>query len=280
MSERRPSRGLGAALALAAAVLLVPASARGNMGEPLETGPAHAGRAAGEPSGGLRSVFIEHERLRIDLRPLAGGGPAEVEAVYRVRNDGAQRTLDLLFVADGLTAGEHGVWVDGRPVPSAPGQAGALPASWRTPTATPALEGGEAVPYATAGEGTLSFRVTLPPGRHEIRVRYPADASAYYKEGRLTAVRQLAYVLAPARDWAGFGGIDVRVELPRGWRAATEPALRREGSALVGRWDRVPADALAITARQPEPPGRSRSPWGSPSSGRSWWWWGSPRSPP
>ncbi|MET0400742.1 MAG: hypothetical protein ABW277_28400, partial [Longimicrobiaceae bacterium] len=235
-----------------AALLALPASARANMAERY-TGPARAGRAAGEPSGGLRELFIERERLRIDLRPLADDEPARVEAVYRVRSDGPARTLELVFVAAALAAGEHGVWVDGRPVASTPGAAGPLPPSWRVPGATPALDGGGPLAYEVEGEGTLSFRVTLAPGRHEIRVRYPAAASVYVDEDRITAAQQLAYVLAPARDWAGFGGVDVRVELPRGWHAASLPALRREGDALVGSWDRVPADALALTVRPRDP---------------------------
>ncbi|HEX8273616.1 MAG TPA: hypothetical protein VF615_13345 [Longimicrobiaceae bacterium] len=248
---RRPARRLAAVL-LAAVLLAVPASARGNMAEPY-TGPARAGHAAGEPSGGLRQVFIERERLHIDLRPLADDRPARVEAVYRLRNDGPARALDLVFVAAALAAGEHGVWVDGRPVASVRDTAGALPPSWRVPAATPALGSDAPLAYQVEGEGTLSFRVALAPGRHEIRVRYPATSSTWVDEDEITAAQQLAYVLAPARDWAGFGGVDVRVDVPRGWRAAAEPELRREGDALVGSWDRVPADALALTVRPRDP---------------------------
>lgn len=240
------------ALLLLAVLLAVPASARGNMAEPY-TGPARAGHAAGEPSGGLRQVFIERERLHIDLRPLKDDRPAQVEAVYRVRNDGPARVLDLVFVAAALAEGEHGVWVDGRPVASARDTAGALPPSWRVPAATPALGSDAPLAYEVEGEGTLSFRVALAPGRHEIRVRYPATSSTWVDEDEITAAQQLAYVLAPARDWAGFGGVDVRVDVPRGWRAAAEPELRREGDALVGSWDRVPADALALTVRPRDP---------------------------
>jgi hypothetical protein len=47
---RRSARRLGAALLAAALLALPAASARANMAEPY-TGPARAGRAAGEPSG-------------------------------------------------------------------------------------------------------------------------------------------------------------------------------------------------------------------------------------
>jgi hypothetical protein len=90
-----------------------------------------------------------------------------------------------------------------------------------------------------------------------VRVRYRAEATAY-SVNQLTPVWQLGYVLAPAREWGGFGGAEVRVELPRGWRAASSPALERRGNALVGRWQGLPADALALSAQAPEP---SATPW-------------------
>ena len=235
-------------------LLFVPrATAWANMAAPPEPHTLRPGSRVGEPAGGLRDVFIEHEALRFDLRPLAKGKPVLVDAAYRVRNDGPAREVDLLFVANGLARGATSVTVDGRPVASMPGAAGALPPSWRAPATTPAFDGaGGALPYEPRGEGTLSFRVRLPAGRHEIRVRYPAEASVY-SVNEMTPVWQLGYVLAPARDWGGFGGMEVRVEVPRGWRVRTEPALRREGDALVGGWNRVPADALAISAQKPEP---------------------------
>jgi len=251
---------LRAAACTAAALLLaVPRQAAwANMAAPPDPHTVQAGSRVGEPAGGLRDVFIEHEALGFDLRPLQDGKPAWVEATYRVRNDGQPRVIDLLFVANGLARGTHTVTVDGRAVASTPGVAGALPASWRAPAATPALDSaGGTLPYEPAGEGTLAFRVQLPAGRHEIRVRYPAAASAF-SVNDLTPVWQLGYVLAPAREWGGFGGLDVRVEAPRGWRVATQPSLRREGNAWVGRWTAIPADAFAISAQKPEP---SSGPW-------------------
>jgi len=251
-------------IALSAVVLLsIPrATAWANMAEPPEPYTLRPGSSVGEPAGGLRGVVIEHEALRLDLRPLARGNPVLVDAAYRVRNDGPARAIDLLFVANGLARGATSVTVDGRPVASTPGTAGALPPSWRSPASTPGFDSaGATLPYAPRGEGTLSFRVHLPAGRHEIRVRYPAEATVY-SVNELTPVWQLGYVLAPAREWGGFGGMEVRVEVPRGWRVRTEPALRREGDALVGAWNRVPADALAISAQKP-----------APASGPWYWLW-------
>jgi hypothetical protein len=41
------------------------------------------------------------------------------------------------------------------------------------------------------------------------------------------------------------------VQLPESWEAAAQPALQREGDVLVGRFQGVPADMLAVTARHP-----------------------------
>ncbi|HSU13113.1 hypothetical protein [Longimicrobium sp.] len=244
-------------LTVAAAMAALPVgSAWGNMAAPPEPQTVHRGSPLGEPAGGLRDVFIEHETLRMDLRPLAKARPAIVEAVYRVRNDGAARTLDLVFVANGLAKGATTVSVDGRAVAATPGAAASLPASWRAPATTPSLAevdtANAQLPYEPRNEGTLAFRVSLPAGRHEIRVRYPAEASAF-QDNDLTPVWQLGYVLAPARDWAGFGALDVRVELPRGWKAESNLTLRSEGSALAGTFRGVPADAIALSVQKPEP---------------------------
>jgi len=246
-------------IAIALFLLAIPrATAWANMAAPPDPQTVHAGSSVGDPMGGLRDVVVERETLRFDLRPLAEGKPVLVEAAYRVRNDGAARALDLLFVADGLARGATRVTVDGRAVASRQGVAGALPPSWRPPATTPAFDSaGATLPYQSRREGTLAFNVQLPAGRHEIRVRYPADATAY-SVNDLTPVWQLGYVLAPARDWGGFGEIDVRVEAPHGWRVRTEPALRREGDALVGAWNGLPADAISISAQKPEP---SAGPW-------------------
>ena len=255
------SARLRVSIPITAAALLLLALPRGtgwaNVAAPPEPDTLRTGTVVGEPVGGLRDIFIEHETLRFDLRPLVDGEPVAVEAAYHLRNDGPGRMLDLLFVADGLARGATSVTVDGRPVASRPGVAGALPPSWRPPATTPAFDSGATLPYQSRREGTLAFRVRLPAGRHELRVRYLAEATAY-SINDLTPVWQLGYVLAPARDWGGFGGIEVRVEAPRGWRVETQPGLRREGDALVGSWNHLPADALSISAQRPPP---RTSPW-------------------
>lgn len=245
--------------AVPALLLAAPRTAAwANMAAPPDPRTVRAGTPLTEPMGGLRDVFIEHETLTFDLRPIENGHLARVDAIYRVRNDGPARTLDLLFIADGLTSGSTTVTVDGRPLPRRPGTAGELPPNWRAPATTPALDSADGpLPYAPGPEGTLSFQVQLDPGRHEIHVSYPVRATAY-SVNDLTPIWQFGYVLAPARSWGGFGRLEVRVHAPRGWRIATEPALREQDGAWVGRWEGLPADAISFSLQKPPP---SSGPW-------------------
>jgi hypothetical protein len=231
------------------------------------------GDAPREPAGGLKSVRILSETLVIDMRPLKRLRPAVVEATYVVSNETGEHSLELVFVAASMRPGaawvwkghewspapgrpesEGGVWLDGRPVEArAAADETGLPAVWAPPSTTPGLKPGQGeLPFKSEGDGTLSFGVTLAPGRHELRVRYEARPGAY-ADARSDAVYwQLGYVLSPAREWAGFGGLDAKVLLPAGWGAAARPEMRREGDALVAHWDALPADTLAVTAQTDE----------------------------
>jgi hypothetical protein len=273
LHRTRPEAFIKRAAALAVSCLLIlsaAASARANMAaRHPESRPGDAPR---EPAGGLKSVRILSETLVIDLRPLKELRPAAVEATYVVSNEAGEHSLDLVFVAASMRPGaawvwkgggwspvagrpeaERGVWLDGRPVEAraAADEAG-LPAEWMPPSTTPGLLPGQGeLPLKSEGAGTLSFRVTLAPGRHELRVRYEARPGAYC-DASDAIYWQLGYVLSPAREWAGFGGLDAKVLLPAGWRAAARPEMRREGDALAAHWDALPADTLAVTAQTDE----------------------------
>lgn len=213
--------------------------------------PVKAGAALGEPAGDLKSIRIERETLNLDLRPLANGSPAVIEAIYMVRNDGESRTLELIFVANAMTAEGGGVWLDERPVQSTSSDAKGLPESWQPPQTTPAIDGGRPLSYEAKREGAMNFSLALTPGQHTIRVRYQAQATAHSTGNSNTVYWQLGYVLSPARQWASFGGLDAKVLLPAGWSAASNPLMKRDGDTLSGTWDELPADALALTVQSP-----------------------------
>ncbi|MDP8905149.1 MAG: hypothetical protein M3N29_07520 [Chloroflexota bacterium] len=231
------------------AALVAPSAAVANMAAPWTPGDA-----AGEPSAQLAGVVIESEDLTIDLRPLHEGHAARVHATYHLRNDEAQKTVELVFVAPGLDAGgatAPAVSLDGEAVQYEVVQSGGLP--WAPPSHTPRIGGGQ-LDYRAHGDGELRFKLTIPNGRHAVSVEYSATAASDSTGASPTRAWQFAYVLSPAREWPGFGTLNVSVALPSGWPVASEPPLERQGDTLTGTFERIPADALAITTRAPAPP--------------------------
>lgn len=268
------SKLLLAALLFFAAFLSTSSTARANMAA--RQPESRPGARVAEPDGGgLKAIHILRETLLIDLRPLGARRPALVEATYRVRNDGDARDVDLVFVAAALaprgesggwvwrgsgwvreasasTQVESGVWLDGAPVAASESSAEIFPKAWEAPPETPGFadRGGKALPYKAEGEGaSINFRLALAAGEHTIRVRYEARPGAYSDTRSDAVYWQLGYVLAPAREWASFGGLDAKVLVPEGWRIASSPEMRRVGDSLVASWDALPADSLAVTAQ-------------------------------
>jgi hypothetical protein len=231
--------------ALVAAVCASAASA--NMGPPWI-----GGRVVAEPDG-MKGVRVLHETLVIDMRPVARGEFAHVEATYRFRNDGPARQLELLFATGANEIAGFTVTLDGAPIPSAPRDVGELPKSWQPPKTTPGLNG-HALEYGPKLGGsdlkTVGFTLAVSQGEHTVRVSYHAPASKNMS-GYPVAYQQFAYVLAPAKSWDGFGKLEVTVYVPEGWAAASEPALTRDGDTLRATFDGIPADALALTLQAP-----------------------------
>jgi hypothetical protein len=231
-------------LVMISVVLVAPRAASANVG-PRSWG----GQLAGEPAG-IHDIAILREELAIDMRPLAGDGRVRVTATYHLDNRAAEQALDLVLASGSGEPAESRVTLDGGDVATALRLDVVLPASWQAPAATPLPDGGE-LDYELRERGApLGFRLTVPPGRHALAVSYAADA-VYRYDDEPTVLRQFAYVLSPARSWAGFGGLDVTVRLPAGWKAGVSPALARGGDTLHAVFSGVPADAIALTVAAP-----------------------------
>jgi len=202
-----------------------------------------------------------HEQLVVDLRPLLSADPARVEVIYDLVNSGASKHLDLLFVS-----GEAGVadfearleekLLQTRLLPS--DQAACLweraPKSWRPPRESTGLTGDETYFVFRDHQrpwDIVALSLELASGASTLRVRYAARACGTAE--RPTVTWQLPYVLAPAREWGGFGRLDVMVYLPSGWEARSTPALERDGNTLRGSFDGIPADVLLIATGAPVP---------------------------
>jgi hypothetical protein len=236
-------------------LLLLAAQAKANIGERWH------GTYGSEPWGGIKNVVITREELDIDLRPLVDGQPAVVQATYHLRNNGPGKRLELLFVAGGTEINDFEVRLDGRLLPSKALPEDELtrrweeiPKSWKVPIYDlPGIDtqGTHLTPiHAPWGIRLIAFSVVLPEARSTLRARYRARVPGT-DEGGPTTTWQMPYVLAPARDWGGFGRLDVRAYLPAGWQHVSRPALQRDGDLLHGSFEGVPDDLLVVDTRAP-----------------------------
>ena len=208
-------------------------------------------RIIAEPVG-IQGVRITREMLSIDLRPAERGQRGIVEAVYYLQNEGPEQHLDLLFAFGSEDNADWSITLDDVPITGARTENTDTPRAWWPPATTPGLDG-DTLSY---GPGwitvrPLAFSIVVPAGASVLKVRYHAAVRIHL--ARPAMVRQFAYVLAPARAWAEFGGLDVTIQLPGGWPVAVTPVLERDGDLLRGRFDAIPANAIALTMRPPVP---------------------------
>lgn len=229
------------------ALLAWPARGHANISAPWQEGTP-----AAEPGGNLGQLEVVREELFIDLRPLAQRAErVPVRVRYEVRNRGPALTSNLVFVTPGIASGE--VLLDGKVLSGTESRVETLPEVWQN-AQTPGIDGGSLryESYEVSAEArVLAFSLALAErAQHVIEVRYELmpgwnDTSDMYLS------HQIAYLLAPARQWGNFGTLDVQVQIPAGWEAAALPALQRQGDTLVGQFQGVPADFLGVTVRRP-----------------------------
>ncbi|MHB9092986.1 MAG: hypothetical protein ACYC7H_16365, partial [Chloroflexota bacterium] len=244
----------GALRALAAGALAliaawaIPTSAQAN-GTPSRTAPAGAGLVLPTTTADVR---VEAESLTIDFGDMDYG--AQVEARYDLANNSARRVnLDVLFLA--LQGDEPVVTLGNERLAITTVSNAQLPPEWLAPKRLiDPRTGGFYEPDGVAqmaNPGTYGFEITLPPnGRATLSVAYEAYLG-YDRTRDDYVIRHLAYVLGPARNWAGFGTLKVTALVPSAYEIASEPALtrsdERDGVArYTGSFDGLPADILSI----------------------------------
>ncbi len=214
--------------------------------------PTHGGSLGAEPSG-LEQIYILRETLNVDLRKLAENDDQTilVEAIYDVENTGAEKKLELIF-AFGSSFTDFQILLDEREIDSQSLVYKYAPASWKTPEKTPWLDGNDFSYEVDSRSGkSQGFSLIMPAGKHRLKARYKAAPS--YHAANPMKYWQFTYILAPAREWAGFGGLDITINAPKDWTVVTTPNLERDGETLKGSFNQIPADALALTAKAPLP---------------------------
>ena len=243
LRKRSEPSGVSVALLL----FIIPMSAWANVGP-----PSSGGHLVADLAGSLE-VAITREKLTIDMRPVASGKPARVEALYQLHNDGEAREFELLFASGSSFVNDFQISLGDQSIDCVPAPKAELPESWKAPTHTPALDGIrlDYLRYRHKQITPMRFTVAIPPGKHVLKMSYQAE-TAIHQYGHPHVYRQFAYVLAPARSWAEFGGLDVVIQLPETWRAACSLPLSREGDTLTGSFDALPAGAISLTLQAPE----------------------------
>ena len=214
-------------------LLLLPAPVMGNV----RPRKADKTPAVGEVKG-IKDVIITRETLAVDLRPLVRGEAAHVEVVYHLKNRGPERKFELVFISgaagpDGLTTGgpippvsDFNVWLGDRSVASMPAPASPNPA----------------------------FSVVLPSGLQILKIKYRARVRKEIQEDAFVArvSWKFVYILAPAREWGEFGGLEVTMQVPESWHAEGTPSLTRSGNELRATFDGLPADEMLYYLHAPE----------------------------
>ncbi len=220
------------------------------------------GEVIGEPTGAVAHVAITHEDLAFDLRPLAATNlepqPVHVSATYQLHNEASSTAAPLVFLADRALPGGAAfrVTFDDSPLAATATELRQVPDVWKPPGSTPSLDGRSRLRYDSRPGVAFSFTAVIPAGAHHLSVSYNALPGQWgaYGDNLGTAIWQIGYVLAPARQWASFGDLEVQVQLPSGWRARAIPELTRVGDRMVGQFAGLPQDTLAISAAYPTDP--------------------------
>ncbi|MCS6886190.1 MAG: hypothetical protein RMM17_10530 [Acidobacteriota bacterium] len=205
--------------------------------------------AVGELFGEFTQIAVERETLNIDLRGLASdSNKVKIEARYRLANSGGPVERRFWLAAENAV-----VTFDGVVVKLEKGLL-PLPLDFRPSDTTPGVGVSPPLYYSVRlpTEG-LTFSLTVPTGRHELLVRYDAEASVSVTDA-VTLFWQLGYVLAPARGWSSYNGLDLYVYLPVGWEGSCSLPLERGRDMLVGAWNELPQQNIALTVRRSIPP--------------------------
>ena len=212
----------------------------------------------GEPSSDLAGLAVRKESLVLDLRPLGQlkskqeRAYALVEARYDIERKGPSKTVDLVFIAP-AQEGKAEVWLDDQAVPFRAEKTTAIPTAWSPPKTTPRAGGGDPLAFEPSKpQESLRFSLQFRPGPHQVRVKYDLRPNAVCSRSPLR-FWQLAYVLAPARQWASFGTLEATVLAPPDWKVATSLPMEATPEGWKGHWQGIPADSLALSAQAPVP---------------------------
>lgn len=201
-------------------------------------------------------VAILREELTIHLGlPPRGGGAwdaeARVRAVYRLENRSRERQeLEVAFLGwgQGSRTADWQVRLAGKTLPVRDDPSPAVPGF--TPP-WPGLDPftGELYRPRHSTVGTpraVFFPLVLEAGeRADLEVSY-VGRCGYDARRYVNPVFHFSYLLSPARHWADFGYLEVRVRVPQGVRVASNLPLSYGQGDFVGTFGDLPGEELTV----------------------------------
>lgn len=201
-------------------------------------------------------VAILKEELTIDLGlPPRGGmlwdAEARVRAVYRLENRSRERQeLEVAFLGWGLGSrrADWQVRLAGKTLAvrehSSPSVAGLTP-PW--PGLDPFTGERYQPRHSTVGTPqAVFFPLVLEAGeRADLEVSY-VGRCGYDTQRYVNPLFHFNYLLSPARHWADFGYLEVRVRVPQGVRVASNLPLSYWQGDYVGTFGDLPGEELTV----------------------------------
>lgn len=203
-------------------------------------------------------IHVTGELLRFELRD--GLGEAAVTARYTMENrGGAVSGLPVAFVmfaaSGGGAVGPAITW-NGAPLAvteqvvggiNSPDMPVDLAALWDV--ATPDLDPvtGETYYEGVRGKGGLRFArfaLSMPPGGTGVLEVQYTQASAYDRSRYLHPIEHYRYLLLPARHWASFGPLEIRVRVPGEAYWTSNLNFVLENGEYVARYPGLPEENL------------------------------------
>lgn len=202
------------------------------------------GDLVGEPLGSFKNLSILKEQLELNLQNLAKSSPGVVTATYTVRNSSKTPvTTELLFVSFALNKGS--IYLNGKPITYKFVKNQPVPKDWKIPKKQ--ISDLHKTPQKIHG---MKFQVTLPKGDHTIKVSYPVNDAEYHDSDKIYRERTVWYLLAPAKRWASFGTLHVKVTTPNKWKLTSNHKLVQSKNIWSGTFQGIPSNHLIVTVHK------------------------------
>ena len=200
-----------------------------------------------EPIGDFGNLGIVREKIDFDVPSSKGSREGTITATYQIRNDGEQFPLELLFISDGIE--NSSLTLDGKTVAGETVKNPKIPENLKIPEKIRWVGDDNFTSFVnTPVDSGLKFKPTIPPGEHQLQVKYSVDP---YVNGLTSGTpyidSQIDYILAPARSWAFFNSLEIEIKQPKSWKFKTSLPMKETDNGLKVTFNEIPADYFSFS---------------------------------